>query len=715
MKWTAFTAALFLFCALTLFPSSASAQTGIPARKAAEIVKSKFSLPENVKEFKSSYVEWEGRGRWDLRWVGSDENLYAGVDAVSGDIVHFRRHTVTKPDEKTSLLPAVTRENALAEAREFLRKAVPVKYGELRLAEREVSAVRYDRDYEFFFERVVNGIAYLRDGASVRVSGKTGEVEYYDLRWDYKAEFPNAEKAISPEKAEQIFMDSGVLELMYYLPVYQYKENGERPKIMLVYGVRNPRSVLVNALTGEFTDDLVYHGFDLYEYGGMGSPERLKELSPLEEKEVEVIGELLSKEKAMEAALKYFDLPEGYRLDSARLYEDYREQNKRIWSFNWNPEDTEKIKGHVSAAVDAKTGELLSFSKWLYSPDEGDKELKYSLAQAREIGEKFIKKVQPRKAEEIRYHEEARGPKPVSEEEQRYASFSYTRLVNGIPFYDDGFTVTVDRSTGEVTAYSMKWADFHFPDPKGIVGALDAFTTLTKINKLKMDYLKASRPSEKVMDGRVSVGLYYHFSRYEPCIVDAFTGKVLTNEGEEYKVRGKVQFSDVTGHPYRDDINLLLSMGIIEGAGERFYPDRSTTNAEFIKMLVLANGWPAGEGDKIKSLEGKWYGPYYQTAVFRGLIDRDSLPEPNKEITRIFCARLMLKAMDLDKVAELSGIFNVPAADVGEIADEDAGYAAIALKMNLIVAVNNKFMPWGQITRGEAAGIIVRYMRTATR
>ena len=708
---------LFLFCIGIAAGPLAAQEVDMSAQKAVELVKSKIDIPVDVERFTSNYSEWEGRGRWELSWEAADENLGVSIDVKTGDIVQMHRYRPYRPGEQASILPSVSKEQAQEIALEFLQKAVPSKYNNLRLIKDfrgEGPVPRYGSGYRFGFEREINGIPYVKDGAILEISGKTGRVENFSLRWDYDAVFPGVGDVSGTDSARTAFQKNGAVELMYF---GVRNENADvQTKVILVYGVREPRSHLVDARTGQYRDDLVYYEYPLYERGGMGSSEKMQDsaaepqLSPIEEKEVTALSGIMGREEAVQTAAAAIELPGGFELDSARLYQDRSEPDKRVWSFDWVLAEGEG--GYISASVDAVTGELYSFNKWMPTQEDKDQEMKYSIENARQIGDKFISSLQAERFTETKSFEEREVYIKYGEEEPPRVTFHYVRLINQIPYYNDGFSVSVDRVTGEVVGYTMQWSGIKFPSPEGTIGISEASNMLFAVNDLTLGYLRAYRPGEKLPE---QAGLYYYFTSEVPRLVDAYTGAVLTDDGKEYAVPQNPSLTDIAGHPAEEDILLLLEMGVVSGRDGSFRPNNTVANAEMVKMLVLVNGWSPGEGPELPGLKDKWYAPYYQTAVFHGLIDADNLPGPNGPVSRISAARFLIDAMGYKKIAQLQGIYKVPAVDGHVVADRDAGYAAISLKLGIMHPVEGAFRPGQDLSRGEAAAALVRYMRTAQR
>jgi hypothetical protein len=241
--------------------------------------------------------------------------------------------------------------------------------------------------------------------------------------------------------------------------------------------------------------------------GGKSQAEA-NELTPIEEEEVDAVADLISKEEAQEAVYKYFKLPEHFVLDNARLYED--ERKERIWNLGWNmTEGDSQSSGYMSASVNAQSGELLSYSKSVYYPGSENEPKKYSVSEAKAIGEKFLRTMQPVKMGQVRFIE-----RKDYFEASRTIRFEYARLVNGIPFYEDSISVEVDRVTGEVSSFYVQWGKFNFPKPNPSITLDAAYDSLTKVNPLRLGYLRVEQP--KYDRSEQKIGLYYYFGISQP-------------------------------------------------------------------------------------------------------------------------------------------------------------------------------------------------------
>lgn len=698
---------LVAFCLFCFLPPTAAADPAMSVQKATEIAKSLITIPQDVKNFTSNYSEYKGRGSWELNWETDEGMISVNIDALSGEINHYYQYS--NNPEQTNVIPTINRKEAIKIANEFLAKAVPSRYTSLKIIDDNNEVYSYNPNINLNYQRLVNKIPYAQNSAYITVSGVSGQIINFNISWDYDLDFKAATGIISKEKAEEILKDKA-FELMYYKPY------DSTDKVFLVYGIKQPGNSFVDAHTGEYTEISYYYRYLDKARGGAGVA--AAELSPIELKEIDTIKGLLSKEEAINIIKKQIQIPDNYSLSHSALYQDYQNKDKRRWSFEWQSNNEENIR-YISATVDAKSGELIYFYKPpLYTPDREKQNANYTYEQGKKIAEDFIARMQPQKAKQIRFNETKQPTllKKISiptqpDTEQKEVSYEFIRLVNDIPFYDDKFNLTVDLITGEVIYYNYNWSNLKFPSPNMVISKDEAFNKLTKDNEVKLEYVQ---PYDFYI-GEVSnkkIGLYYHFSNYEPRLVDAFKGTVLKNNGEEYKKKVPPSFTDIKGHPAEEDIITLLNLGIITGnENGLFLPNNNITNAEFIKMLVMAIGAYPGEGRKIESLGDEWYSPYYQTAINRKIIDKDNLPAPNEHLTRLNAAHMLIRAMNLAYVADLQGIYKLSAPDANTVKNKDIGYMAITTELGLLPLKNGKLSILDPMQRGESATTIVHLIK----
>jgi hypothetical protein len=126
----------------------------------------------------------------------------------------------------------------------------------------------------------------------------------------------------------------------------------------------------------------------------------------------------------------------------------------KVWAFTFSRNGVQILSGDL----DAETGQISSFERVLH-PLERAVNPKIDLNAARAIADQYIV-------------DQNGGPQPVNMSAGRYVAlgstgepvagvfrFEYNRIVQDIACENDGFTVSVDSLTGDISAYSRRWND----------------------------------------------------------------------------------------------------------------------------------------------------------------------------------------------------------------------------------------------------------------
>jgi hypothetical protein len=138
--------------------------------------------------------------------------------------------------------------------------------------------------------------------------------------------------------------------------------------------------------------------------------------------------------------------------DTVRVRYDNSPSSLRTWIFTVNRDNTTLLTG----TLDPETGQLLSFSRTIsWEGRPADPLLDISAAQ--KIAYRYI-------------IDKNQGPLPLNMSESRYNPlkviqkqvagqyvFVYNRIVQGIPCDSDGFIISVDSVSGEITGYDRHW------------------------------------------------------------------------------------------------------------------------------------------------------------------------------------------------------------------------------------------------------------------
>lgn len=713
---------LVLVFAFSAFIPGASAQgnTAFSQEEAIEKIKGIFDT-SGYDNFNINYNEDKNQKTWFLNWSKSKEpygSLDATIDADTGYILNLNMYKGYDPDRKPSPIPRISKDEAVKIAAEFAKSHQPEEFAKTKYVERKEPSVRpfgaiYQQDYFINFVRVEKGIPVDGEGMYINVDASTGDVRNYNFNWSYEA-LPSSDKIISKEEAEKAFKTKVGLKLIYQR-YYNYGTKSDEVK--LVYTVNDSRGTFINAATGELIENGKYFPYR----GDMGGAEMKntpadQALTPQEQEEVEATKNCITKDAAVAAAKKYVTIPEGYILSNAGLYEDYNNPGQKTWNLNWNSDpktSNTEYPGSISVRVNAVNSELISFDVYDSSRYDQSFQQKYDRTAARKIAEDFIKKVQPERFNQVKLEEIAGNDVYLEKSREHY--FNFTREVNGIPYTANGFTVAVDAQSGQIINYDMRWQDRDFPKLDGALSKDEAEAAFMKDVGLELAYIRIYQPKEQTS----KFYLVYRMKPSASYTFDAFNFTPLDFQGKPIKEQAETVFSDIKGHWAEKDIQLLVDMGLIQSKDDKFHPDENMSQGDFIKLLMISSGRspvndmsdavavkvgtaPSQGSDDIQK--------YIDAAIKAGIAKKGEI-EAQKPISREKMAVFTVRSLGFDKVASISDIYSVPAKDAAAISPAYKGHAAIAMGLGLIQGVGGKFEPQGNVSRAQAAVVIVRMLK----
>ncbi len=191
--------------------------------------------------------------------------------------------------------------------------------------------------------------------------------------------------------------------------------------------------------------------------------------------------------------------------------------------------------------------------------------------------------------------------------------------------------------------------------------------------------------------------------------IDHFTTfAVLVEQSGAGNGTEEISFSDIDGHWAETAIEELTAQGSIGGyPDETFRPDRPITRAEFVSVLVKALDLPSTDSSTAFSdIENHWARDDINIAVANGFINgyNDNTFKPDDPITREQMANIIVKAAKLEVSSEESSF-----ADNDDISPWVRGSVTAAVDNGLMGGYpDNTFNPRGQATRAEAVTVIMK-------
>lgn len=718
-----FALALALVLQIALFPALAVAEEKLPSvatpvapaislDQAIQIVKEKFQIPAELNEFFSGYNNYNNRETWSLNWNSTSSpggSFMAQVAVDTGEIINVNAWKSIDPQESGLHMPAITREEGRKIASDLVQSLLGAKFSDLRaLADGDdvIPLSMYSPIvYTYSWQRYVNDIPFIGNGVTIQISSEDGQVRSYNLNWT-NAEFLAAKEVIALEKAQAVFENTPMLELQYFQPqLVRPLAVGEKQEVQLVYKLSGKYlNAAIDALTGEpikFEQNkwLAQDGI-----GGMGSTgaayAKTAHLTPAEQKEVEDTSKLLTKEEAVAAVAKWVDIPQNLVLRGLNLGKNMPSEN-RVWSLDWSAQNSPDKSGdnngpqYMYARVDAVTGEVLGFNiSYPYIPKDKEKGLDYDAAQ--KIAEEFLKKIQPDRFAQVKLVDLARDA--YAEKFPQTQSFNYQRLVNGLAFSNNGLNVAVDTATKRIVSYNLNWSSLQFPDLNNVISQSAAAQGYLEYRPLALSYVQVI---ENGQPGAVRLVYQPQIKRSPDAdMIEAKTGKLLDWQGQPVGQAPKAyKFTDISDNPHAQEISLLGQAGVFGEFGTEFKPKENVTLGSLIRAMLSAQN-------------GVWYNTNLSDEeVIKNAKDLGWLKEDmtaNSPVSREILTKIMIRFLNLGRIADLQGVYQVPYADSASLAPSSLGYVALAKGLGILQMADRNLEPAKPVTRDEAAVALIK-------
>jgi hypothetical protein len=712
--------------------SAEQQQTKLTKDEAKNIAKAKFKEYLNyvVDESKleasvnlSPYYSYPDNYTWMIYWNSSDQkkgiNLQAVIDANTGKVLSLRKNEYDNT-KKQSSIPAITYENAKKSAESYLGRVFPDKVKDTKLsANGESSHYKgyIPLNYNFNYQRTINGIGFEGNYVNIDVDGITGKVIGFDLNWIDDLKLPASGTTISKTKAEELLRKNLSLEMNYFTYVSKYSVNGQEPTTKLGYNISGLSSLALDAVSGEIVN---YSN-------GSNSKILVKDATDQEKQELykdAVVTAPLTKEMSKveaEAAIKA-KLKELFSEEYQIKHLSYNENTsgKEVsGSSSWSANYSKNINGSMidsgSISIDSLTGGIL----YLYSYDSEMKEgsnfiPKLSWEEAYYKALKAAAKYFPDKIKNIDMKQthitSTQAPGEASYVERQYY-FSFPRTVNGIKYPDNNISISVDAKTGSLQQMSAYWTSkITFASTDGTISTADAQNRLLTQYKPELIYVMLQKDNFETTNNTVK--LIYRLANSEnstaAAYMDAFTGKYLDYSGEEIIKLNKNFFAAIKGAKYENELTILAYQGILDT--NSFNMNKQVTRMDLIKMLVDAKGYrpyvlsgaSALKYSNVTRADSNY--SYLQMAVYYGFLEnKEGVIDLNEKVTREEMAKSLVMLLGYGDLAKITSIFKVNAKDSLKLDKNYTGYVAIAEGLGILKVEKDNIRPKNVSTSLELA------------
>ncbi len=707
-KFVALLTAFVLLSGILQVPAIAFAEekTAVTLKQSIEIAKSSLGLNTEGYEFTNSYSENQnGYNIWNLNWNNTKTNketISVSVDAASGKIISI--YWWVSDEQSKSKIPKYSRAEALKAAQKVAAKLQGDNFKQTRLADdtNYDNYNRYAETYNFEFIRVYDDVDVPVNNISVQIDKNTLKTRYFNIQWD-KGELTAKSKAFSLEKAKELLKSKLGLELTYNV-IYNNQNN--EPSAVLAYTMKNGNSP-IDAFTGELLNTSIIRTYSNEKNMADKAYNESVKITPEEQYELEKNSKYISKSEAEQAIKQYITIDNKMKLESANLYPGNNKENT-TWNLAWRYSSTEdNTYRYINAQIDAVTKEIKSFNISDNNNTQNKDKATIKKEQAKKLAEDFLKVIQPDKFSKTQY-KEYKEPFDYAPINNDYYYFNFTRIENGIPCPSNSLNVGINAVTGEIVSFNTNWLNINFPAPNKVITLDKAYEVLLDKVKFGMQYVhyyKNANYSE-VKELKLAYVL-----ENMPGFIDANSSQMLDYNGNPIKQVQKLQYTDIKGNKAEDEIKLLIEIGIIEPDNTKFMPDTATLQKDFIKLLInsLQPEYYFTPVDKADNQ----YDSYYAEAIKRKIIN-EADKKPDTYVTRQDAAKMIIRAMGYGVIAEKSNMFVVTFKDASKITNVYKGYVVMAAELGIIAPIKSYFNPANNITRGDAAEIIVNYLKCET-
>lgn len=663
--------------------------TGIPLKgfakeedlsKDIQKIKSLFNIGDEYKHFdKSKYDRLNGKNETNLSWSSQNKYLNVIIDEDGNIINYYKDEYGSGRNTRVYKFPKITKEEGERTAKDFIKKLYPDIVNQIKINDEDNVYGLYGgenlREYSYYFIRIENDIFFNANNVYIGIDTQTGEVRNFSINWQKDLKFVDTKDTISKDEAKEIYKDNIELELGYRL-----KNTDEGTKTYLGYNIIDTDKS-VDAKTKDILSTSYKYMYSVY---GSDFNKMMGNISIEEENKLINSKKIISSEEARKKLVDTFKLGEGYEVDDCTLIGD-KEKDIYVWEVMVMKRVGNSASG-TGSRVNAKTGEIVSFSDPGAWEQKEEEKSKYSKEELLKKAKEFIKNSHAKKYEEVEYMEY--GDEDSFYNERNISNFVFIRKVNDIKVENNGFRISLSNVTGNVLSYDCNWNDLEFESPENIIDKDEAKEVLLENRELNLQYEIQNNEKEKE-----NVKLVYDFGdKY--LVVDAKKGEVIDNRKALLEKIEKQEYKDIENSFAKNQIN-KLSKHIILFEGEEFKPKQEITQKEFLKLLAQTK-------EMYYIYEDESY--MYERFVRDGIIKEE---EKNMEakITREEAIKYIIRIFGQEPLDNLGDIYKVEYDDADQISTNLKGHIAIAKGLGLISGEGN-FRAKDNLTREEAVVLI---------
>jgi hypothetical protein len=657
-------------------------------------IKELLNIPKEYDKFDSQVNSHGETTYFYLNWSDSKENLDTINISTDSDsnIISFNKYSSTYEESKTKL-PNITREEGLQKSLEFIEKIDKDVYKSIRLKESDSIMNSTDPNYRYEFIRYINDIAFPENNITISINKYSGETTDYYANWERRLSLPSTDKIISVDEAKKLYKENIGLKLIYKTSnrIYRTSENKEKEPYYIAYAPLDSRKA-IDANTGKTIEVNSFGPYsESLDKEAVGGQIR-EELTPEEQKSVDKLKGILEVSTIEKKAREILNLDKNYKMRNSYLNSDYKNPGEYQWTLDFIKDINQEKQQNISISLDAKTGELINF--YNYKPYDDSTKPKINKLDALEIAKNYLNKINSDKKDQIEYL-----PNDYGSDKDLFHNFEFIRKIDGIYVENDMISIGVDSISGEVNSYNLSWYKGKLPSKEKIISIDKAYEILWNEIGFELSYVNLF-DNKNPEENNKNVKLVYSINNNKPAIISGITGEILDYSGKPYKQDKIANYEDIEKSYAKEKIKVLAEYGV-SFTGEEFKPKENIKQKDFVYLL-----WKSINPYSDHMTEND----IYKEFIRMGYMTEKEMT-PDEIVTKEEGIKLIIKAMNLDKVAKIDGIYKDIFKDEKDISKNLKGYMNIGYGLKIIAGDGKgNIKPKQELKREDAASMIYNYL-----
>lgn len=653
---------------------------------------------------------------WNIQWHYQKANSSYGfnsmIDAITGDLISTHLGFPLDEGNEAYYPPKVSKDNALKIAKDFLKKAAPsLSTDKLKENSMYNQPLFGPVRYSFNLEQTVQGILVPEESVNITVDGNGNVLDFY--RHSSASEYPDVAPKVTLEDAIKKYKENVNLTLQY-IPI----RRGNSVDVFLGWKPSSADFLVIDAVTGEFlSPNGEVRSKDRKAYQDL--PKSSNSFKP------NTSGKQLTADEAAAIVEKVAKIPDGRTLKSKSLG-NYRGNSNQsdVWNLTFR-DDKQPHFGPYSesfAAVDANTGQILEFEDNRFGPPihASENAAKPNKEEARKKAIELVQQLYPNANEQLKIMENPVMYYPSTD--QTY-SLSFQRFFNGKPVEGDVVTLTLNAE-GKLTRFFSNQTSNLAEKAKGVTPKIskeEATKRYLADSTLQLQFYRfgdlwapggaENTKMKLVYQQTFKEGLHGGFA------IDAADGKWKSAWDPGFDPQNKeVKPTDIAGHWAEETLQTLLRHQIIKPNEKGLVnPDQAITRGEWLSMIVKAVDPYFEQSYRDPSQEKELfddvkkddeYYPAARSALERKWIDGNERKlQLNQQMTREDLAVSLVRIVNYQKLAKFMDSEETTFADSAQI--KSKGAVSLITRLGLMKGTDGKFNPNSQITKAEAASVIM--------